>query len=112
MPLHKYIALMDLSSTYLMFALHRQKRANGKEYAELLEEFMHTVKQNYGEKSKLYRSNPKVKEELLLHIYLITRREKVKYEACLDDGTLVAKTLDDGTLVAKTEGVEFTLKEG
>ncbi|CAJ2643204.1 unnamed protein product [Trifolium pratense] len=28
----------------------RQKRATGKEYAELLEEFMHAVKQNYGEK--------------------------------------------------------------
>ncbi|KAK2446284.1 NADP-dependent malic enzyme [Trifolium repens] len=28
----------------------RQKRATGKEYADLLEEFMHAVKQNYGEK--------------------------------------------------------------
>ncbi|CAK8568895.1 unnamed protein product [Lathyrus sativus] len=28
----------------------RQKRATGKEYAELLDEFMHAVKQNYGEK--------------------------------------------------------------
>ncbi|MCH80774.1 NADP-dependent malic enzyme-like, partial [Trifolium medium] len=28
----------------------RHKRATGKEYAELLEEFMHAVKQNYGEK--------------------------------------------------------------
>ncbi|KAH1124869.1 hypothetical protein GYH30_014502 [Glycine max] len=28
----------------------KQKRATGQEYAELLEEFMHAVKQNYGEK--------------------------------------------------------------
>ncbi|KAI5426298.1 NADP-dependent malic enzyme [Lathyrus oleraceus] len=36
--------------TFSIYCIRRQKRATGKEYAELLDEFMHAVKQNYGEK--------------------------------------------------------------
>ncbi|KAM1954719.1 hypothetical protein ACFX16_024355 [Malus domestica] len=82
----------------------RQKRATGQEYAELLQEFMTAVKQNYGEKTP-QQSNAKPG----LRKPVFTKVELLKPET--SGHTIVAKVLGSNPVLQKGRSVSQHLRQ-